>query len=82
MALPYADNRFAMYCFLPDKGVDALVEELKKSSWSALCGTLHPTDGSVDLPKFKVDTASVSIKHSADLAWESPLTQVEPNLPG
>jgi serine protease inhibitor len=54
VALPYTDNRFAMYCFLPDKGVDALAEELKKSSWSALCGTLHPTDGSVDLPKFKV----------------------------
>jgi serine protease inhibitor len=54
VALPYADNRFAMYCFLPDKGVDALTEELKKSSWSTLCSTLHPTDGSVDLPKFKI----------------------------
>ena len=29
VALPYVDNRFAMYCFLPDKGVDALVAELK-----------------------------------------------------
>jgi serine protease inhibitor len=54
VALPYVDNRFAMYCFLPEKGVDALAEELKKSSWSALCNTLHLADGSVDMPKFKV----------------------------
>lgn len=54
VALPYVDNRFAMYCFLPDKNVDALVEELKKSSWSGLARTFRPTEGSVALPKFKV----------------------------
>ena len=53
VALPYAGNRFAMYCFLPDKGVDALVEELKKTSWSNLSRTLHPTEGSVSLPKLR-----------------------------
>lgn len=55
VALPYVDNRFAMYCFLPDKGVDALVAELKDSSWSSLARTLHPTSGSVALPKFKME---------------------------
>jgi serine protease inhibitor len=55
VALPYVDNRFAMYCFLPDKGVDALVAGLKNSSWSNLCRTLHPRQGSVALPKFKME---------------------------
>ena len=55
VALPYVDNRFAMYCFLPENGVDALLEELKKSSWSVLVRTLRPTEGSVALPKSKVE---------------------------
>ena len=55
VALPYVDNRFAMYCFLPDKGVDPLVEELKNSSWSDLSPTLRSTEGSVALPKFKFE---------------------------
>ncbi len=54
VALPYVDNRFAMYCFLPDHGVTALVEALKNSSWSDLSRTLRPMDGSVALPKFKI----------------------------
>ena len=55
VALPYVENRFAMYCFLPDKGVDALVAGLKNSSWSDLSHTLHPMQGSVALPKFKME---------------------------
>ena len=55
VALPYVGNRFAMYCFLPNQGVDALVTKLRKSSWSELCAALRPTKGSVALPKFKVD---------------------------
>jgi serine protease inhibitor len=55
VALPYVENRFAMYCFLPDQSVEALVEELKRSSWATLAGTLHLTRGSVALPKFKVE---------------------------
>ncbi len=55
VALPYVENRFAMYCFLPEKSVDGLLEKLKKSSWSELTKTLHPAEGSVALPKFKVE---------------------------
>jgi serine protease inhibitor len=55
VALPYVDNRFAMYCFLPNKGVEALVAELKNSSWSDLSHTLHPVQGSVALPKFEME---------------------------
>jgi serine protease inhibitor len=54
VALPYVDNRFAMYCFLPDHGVNTLLKALKKTSWSDLSRTLHPMDGSVALPKFKI----------------------------
>jgi serine protease inhibitor len=63
VALPYVDNRFAMYCFLPDEGVDALVEQLTKSSWSELIRTFRPADGSVALPKFKVQYG-VDLNHS------------------
>ncbi len=55
VALPYVDNRFAMYCFLPDKGAGALVTELKNSSWSDLSHMLHPMQGSLALPKFKME---------------------------
>jgi serine protease inhibitor len=55
VALPYVDNRFAMYCFLPENGVDALVEKLRTSSWSDLSRALRPTQGSVALPKLKIE---------------------------
>ena len=52
--LPYAGNRFGMYCFLPDRGADALVAKLKESAWSELSASLRPSQGSVGLPKFTV----------------------------
>jgi serine protease inhibitor len=54
-ALPYVRNRFAMYCFLPGRSVDALVTQLRKSSWSELSAALRSTQGSVALPKFNVN---------------------------
>jgi serine protease inhibitor len=55
VALPYTGNRFAMYCFLPDEGVDTLLDQLKKSSWAELAGNLRIRRGSVALPKFKLE---------------------------
>jgi len=56
VALPYVGNRFAMYCFLPDRAIDELVTRtLTKSSWSALSGALRLSEGSVALPKFKIE---------------------------
>jgi serine protease inhibitor len=55
VALPYRDERFAMYCFLPQKTLDALIEELKKTPWSELTGSLRPSNGSIALPKFKLE---------------------------
>jgi serine protease inhibitor len=58
LELPYVDNRFAMYCFLSDEevnGVNAVLEELKKTPWSDFSRTLRPTEGSVALPRFKFE---------------------------
>jgi serine protease inhibitor len=67
VALPYADSRFAMYCFLPDKGVDPVLEELKKSAWSDFSGTLRATEGSVALPKFKFEYGATLNRPLTDL---------------
>jgi serpin B len=55
--LPYAGNRFGMYCFLPDpdRGTGALVTKLRESPWSDLSTSLRPSQGSVALPKFTVE---------------------------
>jgi serine protease inhibitor len=67
VALPYADNRFAMYCFLPDKGVDPVLEEVKKSAWSDFSRTLRATQGSVALPKFKFEFGATLNRPLSDL---------------
>jgi len=61
VALPYVGNRFAMYCFLPDGGIDALVTKLSESSWSELSAALRPSQGSVALPKFTVEYGVVKL---------------------
>jgi serine protease inhibitor len=55
VGLPYAGTRFANYCFLPDKSVSDLVITLQKTPWSVLSGSLRSTEGSVTLPKFKLE---------------------------
>ena len=55
VALPYSGNRFAMYCFLPETGTDDVVRRLARSSWSEPSGVLRLTQGSVALPKFKIE---------------------------
>jgi serine protease inhibitor len=55
VALPYRDKRFAMYCFLPARSLDALVQELKKTAWTEVAASLRLSDGSVALPKFKLE---------------------------
>ena len=56
VALPYVGNRFAMYCFLPDRDVEELLTStLTKSSWSTLSGALRLTRGSIALPKFTIE---------------------------
>jgi serine protease inhibitor len=67
VALPYADNRFAMYCFLPDKGVDPILEELKKSPWSDFSRTLRAIQGSVALPRFKFEYGATLNRPLSDL---------------
>jgi serine protease inhibitor len=67
VALPYAGDRFAMYCFLPDKSVGPVLEELKKSAWSDFSRTLRETEGSVALPKFKFEYGATLNRPLTDL---------------
>jgi serine protease inhibitor len=55
VALPYRDERFVMYCFRPEKSLDLLIQELKKTAWTELTASLRPSEGSVALPKFKLE---------------------------
>jgi serine protease inhibitor len=67
VALPYVDNRFSMYCFLPDKGIDPLLGELKKSVWSDFSRTLRATEGTVALPRFKFEYGATLNRPLTDL---------------
>jgi serine protease inhibitor len=69
VALPYAGTRFAMYCFLPDKSVSDLVMELQKTPWSTLSGSLRPAEGSVTLPKFKLEYGATLNQALAQLGF-------------
>jgi serine protease inhibitor len=55
VALSYSGHRFAMYCFLPETGAEEVVARLTKLSWSELSGGLRLAQGSVALPKFKIE---------------------------
>jgi len=69
VALPYTGTRFAMYCFLPDKSVSDLVMELQKTPWSMLSGSLRPTEGSVTLPKLKLEYGATLNQALAQLGF-------------
>jgi serine protease inhibitor len=69
VALPYAGSRFAMYCFLPDKSVGDLITILQKTSWRELSSSLRPTEGSVTLPKFKLEYGATLNQALAQLGF-------------
>jgi serpin B len=55
--LPYGSDRFAMYVVLPDAidGLPALLRGLDRKEWSAWLGKMQPSEGSISLPRFKVE---------------------------
>jgi serine protease inhibitor len=69
VALPYAGSRFAMYCFLPDKSVGDLVTTLQKTAWTELSSSLRPTEGSVTIPKFKLEYGATLNQALAQLGF-------------
>jgi serpin B len=59
-ALPYGTGRIRMYAFLPDPGVslDSLTRELKTRHWNSWLAEFVNADGSIVLPKFKLEYAA------------------------
>ena len=69
VGLPYTGTRFANYCFLPDKSVNDLVLTLQKTPWSVVSGSLRSTEGSVTLPKFKLEYGATLNQALAQLGF-------------
>jgi serpin B len=57
ISLPYGDGSLAMYVFLPDKEstLDAAVSALDESVWSGWMDSLAQKQGTVALPRFKLE---------------------------
>jgi serine protease inhibitor len=58
-----------MYCFLPDKSVGDLVTTLQKTAWTELSSSLRPTEGSVTIPKFKLEYGATLNQALAQLGF-------------
>ena len=55
--LPYGDGHFSMTVILPneDKTVDEIVESLDKVSWDSWLNNFNEQEGTLQLPKFKLE---------------------------
>lgn len=55
--LPYEDNNFGMYVFLPNKGnnVDALIKDINHENWNQWLRDFAKKEVMVKLPKFKLE---------------------------
>lgn len=55
--LPYADKRLSLYVFLPAKGksLSAFEQNFTESKWQAWVNQFHKREGSLSLPRFKVE---------------------------
>jgi serine protease inhibitor len=55
--IPYEDNNFGMYVFLPNKdsSVDKLVNEMTMENWNKWVNEFKKTQVQVSLPKFKIE---------------------------
>ncbi len=58
--LPYGNERFAMYVFLPRKtaGLPSLMHSLDKAHWSEWTGKLRERQGRIVLPRLELNYAS------------------------
>jgi len=64
--LPYTDGNTVMYVALPtsDTTVDALISDLGKDSWKEKVDQMETKEGSVALPKFKVEYGTKEMNES------------------
>lgn len=57
ISLPYGDERLSMYIFLPAQrsSVKAFLKSLTAKQWSAWLRQFHETDGTITLPRFRLE---------------------------
>lgn len=57
ISLPYGKERVSMYLFLPDQavGIDGFHRTLTAESWASWISRFHPEEGSVILPRFRME---------------------------
>ena len=57
VSLPYGEGRFSMYLFLPDQGssLESFHRSLQADSWGAWMSRFRKDEGSVALPRFKME---------------------------
>jgi serpin B len=57
VSLPYGDGRLSLYLLLPDKksSTDALAKELTREQWDQWMSRFEEREGSVTLPRFKME---------------------------
>jgi serpin B len=61
VVLPYRDEQFGLYLFLPGKegGIGALLQGLNEANWKQWMHGFHQHDGLVVLPRFRVEYGTV-----------------------
>ncbi len=57
ISLPYGDERLSMYIFLPaqQSNLNAFLKTLSAKQWIAWMRQFHETDGTITLPRFKLE---------------------------
>jgi serpin B len=53
--LPYGNSAFTMTVILPTGDIDAFADSFDESKWSTLVSSLHESDVSVYLPRFRIE---------------------------
>ena len=55
VALPYASRQASLYVFLPRENLDKFIQDLTPENWAAWMGRFSVRDGTLELPKFKLE---------------------------
>jgi serpin B len=84
VSLPYGKRRFAMHVFLPPRGSSpaALLQSITPEGWEAWMGSFRPRQGSVSLPRFKVEYAAELNEPLAALGMDAALDPARADFRG
>jgi serpin B len=53
--LPYGQERFSMYVFVPDKGLDQFYQKLTAENWQQWMSSFEKKEAEIYLPRFKAE---------------------------